>query len=438
MDEIPFILNRKIFFLLIFILSIDFSFSYLEFKFPYAFKLENKNIFVIHQLGVSICNKNYTEIISNQVTFSNSEKIATDEALSKITLVSAQGYYLICLISDKIYIFDRDGYFLKKSTSITSQTVECYSVEYLNLIGNYLYFVIGFISNQKLYLYSYTYYIPSKTFQSYSQYQFSNSLYNIINSGLSCHYMNSSNYNRFIIICLYGVKYNDVKDQVCLNWFDITDQDLTPLKREYLTIPSEIKYIKSTLLPDYKNLYVGLMSSNGIAYHWKYNINMDSTSYKFKYFKDSNCKVIPHGFKYNYYPEKSELIYTCLLEKNSWTIPNAKILVENIYLNDSQKNYTYKYDNCHLHGYSIIYLDSENDYYIISDAECSNTLISFDILFENFKKETTVITEAVILEEKEKEEEKNYEEEENMESSIEEEKNYLTIIEYQKEKEINI
>ena len=98
MDEIPFILNRKIFFLLIFILSIDFSFSYLEFKFPYAFKLENKNIFVIHQLGVSICNKNYTEIISNQVTFSNSEKIATDEALSKITLVSAQGYYLICLI----------------------------------------------------------------------------------------------------------------------------------------------------------------------------------------------------------------------------------------------------------------------------------------------------------------------------------------------------
>ena len=438
MDEIPFILNRKIFFLLIFILSIDFSFSYLEFKFPYAFKLENKNIFVIHQLGVSICNKNYTEIISNQVTFSNSEKIATDEALSKIALVSAQGYYLICLISDKIYIFDGDGYFLKNSTSITSQTVECYSVEYLNLIGNYLYFVIGFISNQKLYLYSYTYYIPSKTFQSYNQYQFSNSLYNIINSGLSCHYMNSSNYNRFIIICLYGVKYNDVKDQVCLNWFDITDQGLTPLKREYLTIQSEFKYIKSTLLPDYKNLYVGLMSSNGIAYHWKYNINMDSTSYKFKYFNASNCKVIPHGFKYNYYPEKSELIYTCLLEKNSWTIPNAKILVENIYLNDSQKNYTYKYDNCHLHGYSIIYLDSENDYYIISDTECSNTLISFDILFENFKKETTVITEAVILEEKEKEEEKNYEEEENMESSIEEEKNYLTIIEYQKEKEINI
>ena len=97
----------------------------------------------------------------------------------------------------------------------------------MNLIGNYLYFVIGFISNQKLYLYSYTYYIPSETFQSYSQYQFSNSLYNIINSGLSCHYMRSYTYNRFIIICLHGVKYNDIKNQIALNYFDITDQGIT-------------------------------------------------------------------------------------------------------------------------------------------------------------------------------------------------------------------
>ena len=204
----------------------DLSFSYLEFKFPYAFKLENKNIFVIHQLGVSICNKNFTKIISNEVTFSNSEKITTDETLSKVTLVSAEGYYLICLINDKIYIFDGEGYFLEKSATITSSTVECYSLEYLNLIDNYLYFIIGYISNQKLYLYSYTYYVPTKVFQAYSQYQYSISLYNIINSGLSCHYMRSYTYNRFIIICLHGAKNNDINNLIVLNYFDITDQGI--------------------------------------------------------------------------------------------------------------------------------------------------------------------------------------------------------------------
>ena len=440
MDEILFFLKRKIFFLYIFNLLINFSFSYLEFKFPYAFKLKNKNIFVIHQLGVSICNNNFTEIISEEVTFSNSEKIATDEALSKVTSVSADGYYIICLINDKIYIFDGDGYFLKKSTnSITSLTVEYYSLEYFTLIDNYIYFAIGFISNQKLYLYSYTYNVPSKVFEAYSQYQYSSSSYNIVNSGLSCHYMSSNTYGHFVLFCLCGVKYNDIKNQIALNYFDITDQDITLLKRKYLSILHEIKYIKSTLLPDCQNLFVGFMSSNGIAYHWKYNINMDSTTYNLKYFNNSYCKLIPHGFKYNYYPEKSELIYTCLLENDDWTVPNAKILVANIYFNDSQKSYSYKYNDCDLHGYSIIYLDSENDYYIISDAECSNTLIPFDVLFDIFKEETTIITEVIELEEKEEEMETCEKEEENIESSNEEEENnYITIIEEQKENDINI
>ena len=163
---------------------------------------------------------------------------------------------------------------MKKSATITSLTVECYSVEYLNLIDNYLYFVIGYISNQKLYLYSYTYYVPSKVLQSYSQYQYSNSLYNIINNGLSCHYMSSNTYGHFVLFCLCGAKNNDINNLIALNYFDITDQGITFLKRQYLNILNEIKYIKATLLPDYQNLFVGLMSSNGIAYHWKYNINI--------------------------------------------------------------------------------------------------------------------------------------------------------------------
>ena len=72
---------------------------------------------------------------------------------------------------------------------------------------------------------------------------------------------------------------------------------------------------------------------------------------------DSYCKLIPHGFKIDYYPEKSQFIYTCLFESNTWTITNANILVETINKNFIQTNYTYKFNDCDINGYSIIYSD---------------------------------------------------------------------------------
>jgi len=68
-------------------------------QFPYAFKLNNKNILVIHQLGVTICDETFTESIKRVVTFSESEKITTDAALSRIASVKADNF-IICLIND--------------------------------------------------------------------------------------------------------------------------------------------------------------------------------------------------------------------------------------------------------------------------------------------------------------------------------------------------
>ena len=134
------------------------SFSYLTFKFPYAFKLSNKNIFVIHQLGVSICNQHFTESISRVVTFSETEKITTDEALSKVTSVIADNY-IICLINDMIYIFDEEGYLLKKSNDkITNLDVEYHTLVYVGKdSSNNLYFVVGFINNEKVYFFNKNY-----------------------------------------------------------------------------------------------------------------------------------------------------------------------------------------------------------------------------------------------------------------------------------------
>ena len=61
-------------------------------------------------------------------------------------------------------------------------------------------------------------------------------------------------------------------------------------------------------------------------------------------------------------------MYTCIFESNEWTVPNANILVESLNTNVKQTNYTYKYNNCSLNGFSIVYLDQQTEFYIISDA----------------------------------------------------------------------
>lgn len=114
MEYVRLILQRKFFSLIIFFTLMNSSYSYLAFNFPYAFKLNNKNILVIHELGITICDQTFTESIDRVLTFSDSEKINTDSALSKMASVIASDY-VICLINDQIFILNEEGYLLKKT-----------------------------------------------------------------------------------------------------------------------------------------------------------------------------------------------------------------------------------------------------------------------------------------------------------------------------------
>ena len=394
MYAISFVFLRKVFSLFIFISLINSSLSYLSFKYPYAFKLSNKNIFVIHELGISICDETFNRIIFNATKFTEQEKIKSNAALSKVASVFCESYYIICLINNKIYIFNPDGSLVHKFTNtITTSTVEYYSLEYLYYSGSSLYFVIGFISSKNLYMYYYKFVISSKK-SSVCKLEKVNT-YGITSNGFSCHYMKHVNLDRYIITCLYG---ND--NYIIIEFFDVYD-DTTIIKSQdkstiYIDALGQVKYIKGTLLipeGDYKTLYVGYLTSDGTPYHWRYNINYNIVKYEIRKFDKSICELIPHGFKYTYYPEKSELLYTCLFESNTWTVPNANILVESLNNNEVQTNYTYKFNNCNLNAYSIIYLDTQHEYFIISDAECSNELIPFEILFEKHDEVVTTIIE---------------------------------------------
>ena len=63
MDIIGYILHNKLLLIFIFISLINSSCPYLIFNYPYAFKLNNRNIFVIHELGITICDETFTSSI---------------------------------------------------------------------------------------------------------------------------------------------------------------------------------------------------------------------------------------------------------------------------------------------------------------------------------------------------------------------------------------
>ena len=127
--------------------------------------MSNQNVFIIHQLGIVIIDSEFTKIIKNVLTFSEDEKIKTENSLSKIE-IKYKDKYILCLINNLIYIFNNTGDFLYKSNEkITEdENIEYYSlvpIELKGSIGIY-YFIIGFFdTNNYLTLNYYKYNIKN-------------------------------------------------------------------------------------------------------------------------------------------------------------------------------------------------------------------------------------------------------------------------------------
>ena len=107
-------INPLIFILLVLNISkINSTNSYTN---PKIISLLNGNLFIIHKDGIDICYKDFTKI-KTSLTFSENEKITIDN-LSKIEISKFDNGYVICIIIDKIYIFDNEGKFLFQHKNI--------------------------------------------------------------------------------------------------------------------------------------------------------------------------------------------------------------------------------------------------------------------------------------------------------------------------------
>ena len=397
-------------------LLINISESFISFNFLYSFTLSNGNIFVIHQKGVTICDNHLKTILLNVITFSEDEEIITEASLTKITTTFQYGY-IISIINDKIYIFDEFGQSIYNGTDkilSSGETAEYYTLVPIKIEDGYYHYVIGYIHNKLLYFLYYKYNFSSKAnnlstsrkakrHEDYDSYGEFRGYFYIESKALSCQYMKNKN-NKKPLVCFF-MTYDDYYSKyfITVDYFLLAENGITvhsSFVPDYHGHSYNFKCIKTALSQDLSKAIVVMYPSTGIPYYFLFDVYFE-LSYQLKNFRQElYCRNQFHGLKMNYYKDKEEFIFSCIDD-------NGKISVEFFNKNYINYNFTFKYHECqNIYGYSILYINNDQKYYIISDVKCNGINYPFNLLYGQIEEEEEEEEE----EEKEEKEEKEKEE----------------------------
>ena len=415
------LIHKNIFFVIILCQSIILSISFISFIYPYSISLNNNNILIIHKFGITICDHFLSKIITNVISFPIDEPMITEDDLSKITCASENGY-IICLINDKIYIFDDIGSLLFQSNNKIieeNEKPEYYSLIPIKKNNEYYDYIIGYIDNNLLSIIYYQYNIGTNLNEIYisrkkrqhicyrkiiNDRQYSSS-HKIENKALSCQYLYSQKYKE-VLTCLFLInKDNDY--YLTFDYFSIKDNNITEHSN---FICDHFKYENVSWIKSFKNTNNSIIvpfihSTNGIEKYFIYNINENYFSLNYISYENNNCINNYYFYKINYYQEKEEFIFSCLGE-------NRSIYTNNFDKEINNNNFLIKFNDCeNIYGYSILYSNITDKYFIVSDGECP----------EESKEEEEEEDKGEEEEEEKDEEEKDEEEEEKDEEEEEKE-----------------
>ena len=408
-----FIFHLNFFFIIIIISDLSYIQNEITFINPTSIDLLNGNLFIIHKYGIDICDTLLTKIINTPLTFSEEDQIATTYNLSKVIITKFDDGYVICLINDKIYIFDNEGKFLYHSERIDNgKNPDYYS---LNTKDNY-HFYIAFISDNLLNLYYYEYKISENITNLIASHEDFKAILNAFNrfplrnKGVSCHYMINTDLGE-TLACFYILfNQNTEQDTFAIGFYKID--------RNYINEESMLNYwpasqdcwnidfLKVDINSERSKALVCLILSNGKNNCFIYNIYASGFNMDYLDCNNKICRNEYYGLKINYYSFKDEFIFSCLGE-----IGNITYCIFNNKFDYNEINQFEKCDK--INGYSTLFSNLTNKYYIISDEVCNNKIIPHHHLNETIK----------VIEEEEREEEEKEEEEEEIknENEVEEE-----------------
>ena len=360
--------------LYIFIIKIILFFSIFEhynlipsFIYSSAITLLNQNYFIIHKYGIDIYDPSFTQKFKNVLTFKEDEQIKNYESFSKTTI--SQFYEhddIICLINDKIYIFNHEGELLYNTDKkIDELKGESYNLIIIKKDNNEYIYMTSFVNENNyiqllFFKYEKNY---KKNILIYKQPAFNftqdGQSYLVKNKGLTCQLMTINSQSN-ILICIYFL--NSYPNYLAYSLINPeTYYFMEPIKNEKVILPIEtnnIKYIKSTINSNSSKMFICLYSSSGIFYFYIYSIITNSIS-KYTHY-NKKCKSYKCDIKFNYikqndqyllsFPDNREHINIILFNNNFEKINNYTV-----------DNYLYNF------SYSILYYFSKKTYFIISD-----------------------------------------------------------------------
>ena len=356
--------------------------SEIFFNYPQSITLLNGNIFIIHQKGIDIYDSNLTNKIGESITFDDADIINDNKMLSKTTISrfsEDDNGYIICIIYDRIYIFNKEG---KKLYSSKNKIAELQS-DYYTLVAikkesNKYSYVIGYIDeNQYIKLLFFTYNEDNNTNECINIIPIYDETKKILNRGLSCQLMNHPLKGK-ILVCFYSLKGspNNIFTFFLIN---LETQSIVIDPREKGSIQlsvneNGIKWIKSAVNIDYKKAFICFYSSS-LGYCTSYSINDNTFSKIIKY--SDNCRDSYFGLNVNYFRETENFVFSCSNNfgkiKTIFFDNNLEIINSfNIFESHCKK----------INGFSIVY-SKNRKYFLISDDNCYKEEIFF---FKNISK----------------------------------------------------
>ena len=174
----------------------------LSFKYPTAHCLTNKKIFVIHSLGIDICDSAYKT--SKRILTFDTE--ISETYLAKISISKYSNGYFVVLIINKVYLFNESGDPVFESSELSYLNGEYYSLSSHKFekdsdnVYSY-YFLISYINPNDLLLNFYYYNLTETSLTIIANRV--NIDDDIGSVGLACQF---SEYD--YIICMYRAYYN--------------------------------------------------------------------------------------------------------------------------------------------------------------------------------------------------------------------------------------
>ena len=399
-----------------YLLSLIISINSLSFKYPTAFTLKDERIFVIHSLGIDICDSKYTT--STNIIMFPSEM--NESNLSKISISKYSTGEFIIFIFTKIYLFDEYGTQKIVTNDLSYLYGEYYTLTAHKKVQNsgveHYYFLFGYIdiSNDYNYILDLYYYRIFSSSNSIIEIAYKSFDYDIEFNGLSCDFIKYN--DKDYIMCSFELDADNYLKPFCITFFYIDGSSIKYENRICVNLQT-IEFIHSTQKSINSKPFFCSLDIDGNSFCSIYDLNEFYNEYEngitYFYYDDENeknCIVKPYNIKTYYFPETDEYVFSCLTEDHGIQTTIYKKNMEEITdIENPSLRLQKEFKGCGEFYYSIIYSNYYQKYFIISDIDC-----------DNYKQFMPLIAEEVEEDEKKEEEKEEENIEEKEEKKIEE------------------